>query len=269
MAHSWLQRARNWLSSDRVPVAVALIAALLTLPALFTGWQLDDVSHRIVFLRLPDSPATPAEAFSFIKGDREANLEFMDLGVLPWWTVEELKLSFWRPITIVTHWVDYRLWPNSAGLMHLQSLIWFGGLVAIAAVLYRRVLGPTWIAGLAALLYALDDAHGYPAGWLANRNALIATTFGYLALVAHDRWRRDGWRPGGVVAPGFLALALLSAKFGAGVVAYLLAHALFLEGASLSHSTRDTAGLGTFVAAGGSVDASAVRNGHDTGEPPG
>ena len=168
-------------------------------------------------------------------------------------TARRSSSSASRRVTIVTHWVDYRLWPNSAGLMHLQSLIWFGSLVAIAAVLYRRVLGPTWIAGLAALLYALDDAHGYPAGWLANRNALVATTFGCLALVAHDRWRRDGWRPGGVVAPGFLALALLSAEFGAGVVAYLLAHALFLEGASPSHSTRDTAGLETSVAAGGSA----------------
>jgi len=91
--------------------------------------------------------------------------------------------------------------------MHLQSLLWFAGAVVAAAVFYRRLLLPVWVAGLAALLFAIDDAHGMPAVWLANRNASIGVFFGLVALIAHDGWRRDGWI--------FLRLAGMSLAMGA------------------------------------------------------
>jgi hypothetical protein len=85
------------------------------------------------------------------------------------------------------------------------------------------------VAGLAALLFAVDDAHGMPAVWLANRNATIGAFFGLLTLIVHDRWRRDGRRTGAVLAPLALLLGLLANE---GVVAcggYLAAYALFLD----------------------------------------
>ena len=90
--------------------------------------------------------------------------------------------------------------------MHAHSLLWLGAVVAVTAVYYRRMLGPTWTAGVAALLFAVDDARGPTVGFLANRNVLVAATFGVSALIAHDRWRRDGSRPavvaGAAAAPG-------------------------------------------------------------------
>jgi hypothetical protein len=91
------------------------------------------------------------------------------------------------------------------------------------------VAGPSVVAGLAALLYMLDDARAVPAVWLANRNALTATVFGVLCLWAHDRWRRGAWRPGATLGPLLLALSLASGEMGVGTVAYLAAHALCLD----------------------------------------
>ena len=116
----------------------------------------------------------------------------MDLGIFPWWTDPLIKAEFLQPLTVATHRLDYRLWPDSAVLMHAHSLLWCAALVAATAVLYRRLMGPTPAAGVAALLFAVDDAHGGPAGWIANRNALVAATFGVLALLAHDARRRGG-----------------------------------------------------------------------------
>ncbi|MBM4032561.1 MAG: hypothetical protein FJ291_12355 [Planctomycetes bacterium] len=90
---------------------------------------------------------------------------------------------------------------------------------------------PAWAAALAALLFTFDNGHAWPAGWLSNRNALIAGAFGFVALIAHDRWRREGWRPGAALAPLALAAALLAKEEALGVGAYLLAYALFLDGA--------------------------------------
>src|SRR5262249_31088230 len=84
-------------------------------------------------------------------------------------------------------------------------------------------------AGVAILLFAVDDAHAMPVGWIANRNSLIATSFGVAAVIVHDRWRRDGWRAGSVLAPILFAVALCSKEEGIATVAYLAAYALFLD----------------------------------------
>ncbi len=224
-----MERVRNLLRRDAVPQGAAVLAVVLTLPALWVGFQLDDFPMRMLLLQLPESLAGPGDVFSAIAGDPAATHELMELGVLPWWTADELRLAFLRPVSIVTHRLDYALWPGSAGLMHLHSLLWLGVLVGSAAVLYRRIIGRVWIAGLAAILYAVDDAHAYPAAWIANRNALIATSFGVLALICHDRWRRRGWMPGPWLAAASVGLALFSAEIGVATLAYLLAYAVVLE----------------------------------------
>jgi hypothetical protein len=140
-----------------------------------------------------------------------------------------LRLAFFRPLAGLTHWLDYQLWPEVPALMHLHSLAWLGAIVAVATLFYRRMLGAVWIAGLAALLFAVDDAHGFPAAWLANRNALIGVFFGLLTLIAHDRWRRDGWWMGAVLAPPAFLLGLLSKESAVATGAYLVAYALFLD----------------------------------------
>jgi hypothetical protein len=236
-----MKKIRNWLSSPALPYVSAGLVVLLTLPALWTGFQLDDMAMRMALIEHPEAIAGPGEAFSFINGDLETNRQYMDLGVMPWWAAEDLRFVFLRPVTIAFHRLDYVLWPDSAPLMHLHSLLWLAALVLSVAALYRRLLSPVWIAGLATLLYAIDDAHGYPTAWLANRNALIATTLGVLALVCHDRWRRDRWRPGPWLASFYLALALFAAEFGAGTLAYLFAYVVFLEG----RGEREGAGRST------------------------
>ncbi|HPA47220.1 MAG TPA: hypothetical protein PLG59_00305 [bacterium] len=215
------------------PLFLAVVAILLTTPSLRIGWNVDDYSQRFLLLgmqtRIPGESFSKFDMFSFLDGDPERNRLFMDAGLLPWWTFEGLRLRFFRPLSVLTHILDYSLWPNSAFLMHLQNLLWFGGVVALAAILYRRLLGLTWVAGLAALLYALDDAHGFPAGWIANRNTMIGTFWGFLSLYFHDRWRRDEWRPGMVLAPICFVAGLLSAEFAVGILAYFLSYFLFLE----------------------------------------
>jgi len=176
---------------------------------------------------------SPAEAFAFLDGDEERNRDFIENGRIPWWSLPSLKLAFFRPVTGITHWIDFRIWPELPWLMHLQSLFWFAGAVAAASVFYRRLLLPAWIAGLAGLLFAVDNAHGMPAVWLANRNASIGILFGLLALIAHDRWRRESWRPGAWLAPLALFLGLLGGEIALAAGGYLFAYALFLDTGTL------------------------------------
>jgi hypothetical protein len=212
-----------------------LLAMALALPSLGVGRQADDLLHQLKMQgssRYPEIAAPSFDLFMFLDGDPAHNMKLIDMGDAPWWTYPELKASFWRPVTVLTHRFDYWLWPDLAVLMHVHSILWYGAAVFLVALLYRRMMGATWIAGLAALFFAIDDAHGMPVGFLANRNTLIAVVFGVLTLICHDRWRRDGWRPGSVLGPVFLALSLLSKEAGVAVAAFLLAYAVFIDPSS-------------------------------------
>ncbi len=222
----------RWLASRRLPIVVTVLAMVLALPSLRVGRQVDDLLHQLKMVgssRYPDIPAPSFDLFMFLDGDPERTMRLVDAGDAPWWTVPELKAAFWRPVTVLTHWLDYRLWPDSPVLMHAHSILWFGAGVFVVALFYRRMMGGTWVAGLAALLFAIDDAHGMPVGFIANRNTLIAVVFGILALLSHDRWRRDGWRYGALSGPVFLALSLLAKEAGVAIAAYLFAYAVFLD----------------------------------------
>ena len=225
-------RLREWLGRRHLAWHLALLGVVLCAPSLWLGLQMDDYIHRAAlvggtgFTELSNSPA---DLFAFITGDREANRRAVAAGFNPWWAHEDLRLAFFRPMTGLTHWLDYKLWPQWPALMHLQSLAWFAAVVVAATLLYRRMLRPAWVAGLAALLFAVDDAHGLPVLWLANRNATIGVLFGLLTLLAHDRWRGDGWRPGALLAPPLLLLGLLSNEGALATAAYLFAYALFLD----------------------------------------
>ncbi len=231
---AFFARLLRGLAAPRWPWFAALFSALLMLPSLDLGFQLDDFPQRLIWLGATEIPIHPLNAFASVDGSDATNATFRDLGFTPWWSPSDLKFAFCRPLSAATHWLDFQLWPEWPVLMHLQSLAWLAGMVLAAGFAYRRIIGRApgslpWVGGLAALLFALDNSHALPAAWLANRNALIGGTFGLLALVAHDRWRRDGWCAGAYLAPVFLVLGLLSAEIALGAAAFLLAYALTIE----------------------------------------
>jgi hypothetical protein len=220
------------IASPQVVFLAVLAAVLLNLPSIPTGWYLDDLVHRAQFLEvgpMTDSSNMTHRMYDFLSGDPKDTLAYKNLGVLPWWADDKLKIRFWRPLSSLTHVADYAIWPESAPLMHAHSVVWLAGLVAMTALLYRRLIAAPLVAGLAALLYALDDAHGMPVAFLANRNAIVATFFGVLSLWLHDRFRRDGWAAGSFLSPLAFLAALLSGESGIGIAPYLLGYALFLE----------------------------------------
>ena len=230
------KRFSQWMLQWRYPAVPVAIGVLLALPSLWGGLQFDDYGIRATVLDLyvvEGISADPLQPFSFLDGDPIRNQRLMDYGFLPWWSDLECRAAFMRPLTALTHMVDYRLLDDYPVLMHAQSLIWFALLIWAAAILYRRLMSrtmPPWFAALAALLFAVDEAHAGPVGWLANRNAVLAGLFGVLTLIAYDRWRRDGWRPAAALAPAALLAGLLSKESAVCTGAYLLAYAIFLDG---------------------------------------
>lgn len=244
-----LTRFLSALARPRASALIVLLATVLPLPALFVGWESDDFVHKLVLqypdkagaLGLPNTP-TPGGMFHNLDGGQGMVQRAVDQGLLPWWTHPEVKASFLRPLTFATHWLDYRLWPESPLLMHAHSLGWYVLLVVAVVRFFRRCSGGMAWGTLAALLYAIDDTHATPIGWIANRNAVLATFFGVLSLHAYIGGCTSGpseggrstdrstsvWRPASWTAL-WLLMALLCGEVGAATWAYLLAGVLLLD----------------------------------------
>lgn len=228
----FLKRLQKALATPRIHRWAVALAFVLTLPVVFQGFQADDHNLRILVLRLPQAGGfakSPLELFTFFDGNPARTLWFMDHGTGPFWTDPTLRVAFFRPLSALTHWIDFTLWPTWPGIMHAESVALYLALVALTTTLYRRFLGPTWIAGLASVMFAIDHHHGHVIEWISNRNALLAGVFGLLSLVLHDRARREARSLYGFLSAAALALALLSGEVALGAVAYLVAYGLFMD----------------------------------------
>jgi hypothetical protein len=116
--------------------------------------------------------------------------------------------------------------------MHAHNIAWFTTIVFLATVMYRKIIGPTWVAGLAALMFVLDSNTYLPVMFVANRGFIIALCFGLLCFYAYHKWRTENSTPAALMSVLFLALSLLSNEAGVSTFAFILAYALVLDNAS-------------------------------------
>ena len=217
------ERIQALLAQRWAPLALILLSLALSLPALGGGWSADDFVHLVVLSGDHDwGPRQPLlDLFTFMEPG-SWNAALADRGLLPWSSNPETRISFFRPLSAASHWIDAVLWPNSAPLQHAHSLLWWGlALIGVRSV--TRDLGPPWVAALALLLFALDDAHAVPVAWIANRNVLICMALSMAALRLHQL-ERPGW----ALLP--MALALCASEAAIGAAAYILAWELTREG---------------------------------------
>ncbi|WNG46642.1 hypothetical protein F0U60_22905 [Archangium minus] len=191
----------RWFAFPRMLWLSLLAALVLALPTAWLGFISDDFIHLLILEGFP-APGTPWDLFRFAGGDPAGLQPLLDEGPYPWWTLPELKLTFWRPLSSALAVMDYNLFGRNAVGWHLHSLVWYLGLVALFGALLRRFL-PGVIGALALFLFAIDGAHFMVAGWIANRNALVAAVPALFGLWMHL------WIAGEQVRPTLVGVGLL------------------------------------------------------------
>lgn len=217
-----------------------LIAALvLTLPSLSDQWVFDD--HVLALNARGDGEVAGlrtgplGELFTFTTGHPDQTRALMAEGALmPWWSDEHHKNAFLRPLSSLSHRLDFYLWPHSAFLMHVHSWLWFAVLLLVAQVHYRALNGRTptihpLFLSLPFVIFALDESHGATLSWISNRNALIATACALHGVTQHHRFCEGQSRRAGWLGPLWFALGIAGGEMATCMLGYLLAHALLLE----------------------------------------
>lgn len=219
-------------TSRRLPLYLALLTATLVVPSLAIGLQLDDYMLRFCTLQSAGSDAlcpSVLAPFTIATGRSDVMHRAIEYGMAPFWAWSGLLIHFMRPLSGLSHWIDFHLFPNSPALMHAENVAWLAGAIFLATRLYRATMGVGTASAGAALALAVDHVHGVPVGWIANRNAVMAACFATAALVMHERSTRrpSVWTT--LAGVGCLLLAFLSGEIALGAWAFLLAHAFVLD----------------------------------------
>lgn len=220
-------RWRDRLLGEHSTRFALLFAFMLALPFCASGLFLDDYMHLYLLEGGTRALGDRWHLFTFARGGPERMAEFLADGPYPWWTSLDLHFSFFRPLTALVANLEHAVVGRYAPLQHLHSILWYLGVIVATRLLYRRAFGAAIsTAALATLLFAIDDAHSLVAGWVANRNATLASVPAVLGVVAHVRWREDGWRWGLPLSLLGAATGLAAGEVALGALAYLGAYEL-------------------------------------------
>jgi Flp pilus assembly protein TadD len=195
----------HWTRFLSHPAFGAAVAAfLLYLPALGGGYLRDDhyLIERHPYLR------AGGWLVSLLLGD--------------FWAPVSGATGMWRPLIVLSYWVDGRIAGWTPYWFHVVNAIAYGlATGALALVLVTRGL-PRWAVWAAALGFAAMPAHAESVAWISGRTDIFCTLFALIALWLDARARTAGRSWPGVLAPASLALALLSKETAALLVAVLM-----------------------------------------------
>lgn len=171
------------------------------------------------------APRGAFDLYDFVRADERAR--FVDSGVLPWWTEETYRLRFFRPLASLVLFVEHRLVGSSLA-MHVISLAWWSASVLAAAWLFRKTLEQR-AAWIATMIFALAPSRVPALAMIAQREVLMASTFGTLAIAVLATYRASLYRL--VASGGLFALSLAMGEYGLCFGGYALAMAIEKRGA--------------------------------------
>ena len=216
------QATSSWSLRSRLGFTLLLVVIGLAL-----RWQALDVPYfSDDYMQLGMLAGTypgehPAwDLYDFIRADPELFALHKEVGTLPWWAFEELNGSVLRPLSSLTIWLDWQLWPANSRASHLHNFVWWIAMIFAASTFLFRVL-PLRVAALALTILTFDHGISMSLGWVANRASLICATFSFLALDAHVRSRETGKRGVSWTTLILLTLALLAGEYALVGFAYL------------------------------------------------
>ena len=236
----------------RVLWVVALVSVLLALPSLFADFYCDDQAMVLTIEGVAPAPIPgPFHLYSFMTGAPGERDWLVRESAVPWFTVEGIRLNFFRPLSSALLVLDHALAGRNPLLYHLHSIVWYVLAALAAALLFRRLL-PECEASLAALLFAVSPAHWMLAAWPSARHVAISGALSTVALLLHVDARDHGAGDERKLALGALgcgAIALCGGETALAVFGYVAAYELIARREPVSIRLRALAPWGALFVA--------------------
>ena len=117
----------------------------------------------------------------------------------------------WRPLTWVSHMIDWQLYGPRAGGHHATNLLLHAATTVLLFVLFWRMTGRLWPSALVAVLFAVHPLRVESVAWVTERKDVLSGLFFALTLGAYlDYVRQPFSVERYLTVTVFFALGLLS-----------------------------------------------------------
>jgi tetratricopeptide (TPR) repeat protein len=101
------------------------------------------------------------------------------------WAFSESNISYWHPLTWLSHMLDCELFGLNPGLHHLVGLLFHIANTLLLFVLLKRAAGDLWKSAFVAALFALHPVNVDSVAWAAERKNLLSTFFLLLTMLTY------------------------------------------------------------------------------------
>lgn len=109
------------------------------------------------------------------------------------WAFTEIHVSYWQPLTWISHMLDVEVWGARAGGHHLTNVLFHGINAVLLLFVFVRMTGAFWRSAFIAAVFAWHPLHVESVAWVAERKDVLSAFFCILTMAAYLRYVR---RPG-------------------------------------------------------------------------
>ena len=104
------------------------------------------------------------------------------------WAFTTTEVDYWRPLTWLTHLLDWQIYGRNAGGHHLTNVILHLVNTLLLLVVMQRMTGDVWRSALVAGLFALHPLHVGSVAWVTERKDVLSGLFWMLTMLAYARY---------------------------------------------------------------------------------
>ena len=104
------------------------------------------------------------------------------------WAFTTKAVDYWRPLTWLTHMLDWQLYGPRAGGHHLTNVILHVVNSLLLFAVWRRMTGQLWPSAFLAGLFALHPLHAGTVAWVTSRKDVLSGLFWMLTLLMYARY---------------------------------------------------------------------------------
>ncbi len=104
------------------------------------------------------------------------------------WAFRFNDISYWHPLTWLSHMLDVQLFRMDAGWHHLTSLLFHMASSILLFLVFNRMTGAVWRSAFVAMLFAIHPINVESVAWVAERKSVLSTFFWMLTMYGYIRY---------------------------------------------------------------------------------
>lgn len=104
------------------------------------------------------------------------------------WAFSFNDVSYWHPLTWLSHMLDVQLYGMDAGRHHLTSVLFHLASCILLFLVFKRMTGAVWRSAFVAMLFAVHPINVESVVWVAERKSVLSTFFWMLTMYSYIRY---------------------------------------------------------------------------------